>query len=318
MKEPWSKRRLKKRLRGFKYKVPRPLYKEGQRIAGKILSNLNKFQLEGEAFCEKIFKPWFEARRWKLESHTSSVSAKIPFDKCTPEIREALIQVFKRLPDGMIHRGEVHFYIDYKFRCRTPHGIGLERDKFEKYWERLLETGLPTVILFYCADEGVRYTYVLQKPDRYEVVRWGGALYYDVSDDCEPLPWPDPPLEGELPGGFYDNLALHILIQELAKRGIYLVKASQYREDLDFYSIREKVRETLKERGFTDIFPKILIACRKEPVKEEETPKRLADLFQPLFKRPLIVTAYRGAPLSREEAWRRLLKWWRRVSGEES
>jgi hypothetical protein len=178
------------------------LLKEGDKLARERTDDFAT-QKRKEAFCVKIWKPWFDAGRWVTHDLTLPESANVRFQ----DLNAIDIKLGEFPHDVDMYREHEFWYADYKFRGITTRGKWVEKDTYDKFYRLYLKSGIPCyLILIWANDEKKRYMLqVKRNPDEYKVERYTKyetgkvKLYYNVTEDCEERSPHDTIIKGEIP-----------------------------------------------------------------------------------------------------------------------
>ena len=216
------------------------LLKENEDLRRRYYQEIGfkKFNLEMEAFCKKVWKPWFEARQWLFIDLTQQKSAMLQIEEkpWDAEIKREMRQFLKTLkfPHDfeLYHQGKsIILQGDFKFKVDTPLGIWIEKEDYDRYYN----SGNPCFLLaIWASDKKKRYIHIVQNPSNYSpCMDRAGNEYYDITDDCLPYPDYDIPLKTPNPKKLKDYLALWNKMSELAISGVFPSEAPSYsKEDL--------------------------------------------------------------------------------------
>jgi len=199
------------------------MLKEGDAIAKRFYEaqtqGSKKFNLEMEAFCKKVWEPWINAGKWILIDLTQPKTASFQIEEkpWTPEIKKEVrnyFNTFKFPHDFEIIRNVEHWICDYKFKCKTSDGIGIEREDYDKYFN----SEIPCFLLFIWAnDKKKRFIHWVHNPSKYKVKDYGTeAEFYDITEDCIEPALCDVPLKGPIPKGLRRYWAWRLRLNELA------------------------------------------------------------------------------------------------------
>ena len=179
------------------------LLKEGDELA-KSPDKGWEAQKRKEAFCVKIWKPWFEAGGWATHDLTLAESAKVRFR----DLEATEIKIGKFPHDVDMYRGAwEHWYADYKFIRNTSHGVWIEKDTYDKFYEIYRKSGVPCyLILIWANDRKKRYMLqVKRNPEEYKLEKLidydsgKEKLFYNVEPDIEERAPHEPIIKGEIP-----------------------------------------------------------------------------------------------------------------------
>jgi len=201
------------------------MLKEGDSIAERFYQGkVKKFNLEMEAFCKKVWEPWINAGRWILIDLTQPKTASFQVEEkpWSPEVKgdvRIYLSTLKFPHDLEIIRRDEHWIGDYKFKCKTAQGIGIEKEDYDKYFS----LGVPNFLLFIWAnDRKKRLIHRVQNPSKYKIKDFGTEKeYYVIDDDCIEPAQTDVPLKGPIPKGLKGYWAWRLRLNELASDGWY-------------------------------------------------------------------------------------------------
>lgn len=202
------------------------MLKEGDAIAKRFYQaqGSKKFNLEMEAFCKKVWEPWINAGRWILIDLTQPKTASFQVEEkpWSPEVKRDVriyLSTLKFPHDLEINRRDEHWIGDYKFKCKTAQGIGVEKEDYDKYFS----LGVPNFLLFIWAnDRKRRLIHRVQNPSKYNIKDFGTELeFYDITEDCIEPAQHDVPLKGPLPKGLKRYWAWRLGLNELASDRLY-------------------------------------------------------------------------------------------------
>jgi len=241
------------------------LLKESDDIAKRFYQEIGskKFNLEMEAFCKRVWKPWFDSGKWALidltqpESQTFQVDEKPWSLEVKKEVRSYLASL--NFPhDFDIFRGFEYWIGDYKFKPNTKRGIWIEKDDYDKYFRLKVPN---FIVLFWSNSEKKRYMlHVKKHPSEYEVKSFETddkvIEYYDVTKDCEKRAPHDTIIKGNIPKGLIDYWAWRLRLNALASEGIYPEAIVPHQEDydelkglsLDTLEIPRRISEEIPEK----------------------------------------------------------------------
>lgn len=190
------------------------------------------FNLDPEVICKQKWEPWFKRGKWNVMDFTQPKSAnfrivdllkslepleerkKISIDK---ELRIFLSNL--RFPfDGIAIRGPFMFSFDYKYKERSPHGIAIEKEDYDKYWRWQLPL---LYLLIYEADKNKLLMHQIRDPSVFELFRFTEETpHYDITEYCY-LPIPASKQIGiQIPSSFEEAIAQLLKINEIAESPI--------------------------------------------------------------------------------------------------
>jgi hypothetical protein len=211
-----------------------------------------RFNLELEAFCKKIWKPWFEARRWIFIDLTQQKSALFQVEEkpWAPEVKRDVRDFLKNLNfphDFELHHQGMGIILqgDFKFKVDTSLGIWILKRDYDRYYK----SKNPCFLLaIWASDKKKRYIHIVQNPRKYDVCNdRAGNEYYDITDDCVPYPDYDIPLKTPIPRQTEKYLAFWNKMSELAMSGIFPSEAPPYG--------KKDIKKARAHEGLITIYP---------------------------------------------------------------
>jgi len=216
------------------------MLKEGDDLAERFYKGSKNFNLELEAFCKKIWKPWFDTGKWVLIDLTQQKSALFQIEEkpWAPDVKKEIRLYLASLNfphDFEISRGFEYWIGDYKFKLNTKGGIWIEKDDYDKYFS----LGVPNfLVLFWANDRKKRYMlHVKRHPSDYKVKDFDTydkvIEYYDVTNDCEERAPHDTIIKGDIPKGLMDYWAWRLRLNALASEGFYPETIVPHPDDYD-------------------------------------------------------------------------------------
>jgi len=216
------------KLKENDYKIFDPeVLKEGDEIAREFYQSQDEraFRLKMEAFCKRIWKPWFDAGRWVWIDLTQpeTVGLQVESKPWAPEVKKDVRAYLSSLGfphDFDIIRSNEIWLGDFKFKLNTKHFIGIEKDDYDKAFN----IGVPNFLFFIWAnDRKMRYIlWVKKHPSKYgKPKQVYNTEYYDVTRDCEKRAPPDAIIKGEVPHDLRTYWAWRLAMNEMASSGFY-------------------------------------------------------------------------------------------------